>query len=416
MESKNRLGALALANEKMEIIRNLKYDSIGTQSGIPSGNIPQNEDVTVNGKAYHVTTFIQYIDDSLDGIALADTNGITNDYKRVKITISWKGANNISQEIFLVSRFVPPGIEKAVSGGTLFINVVNNVNGSTVGVPQSTVHIVNNNVSPAVNITVDTDNSGNLIFPGAKASVLKYQITLTKSDYETVTTIDPNSVTYVPTDQNATVIDKGLTQKTITQNKLANLKVTTRDYLNNSLPNVNFHITGGRALGTNNKVNPYVTIYNIDQDSVTNSSGEKDFNNISPGPFSLTPKGSLSGYTFVTTDPAPTAVSPPVLSAGGSLTIKMKFAANNVNALIVKVTSKKSGSIITGAQVKLTNASGYDQTVTTLGDGIAFFPLDTTPLVAGSYTVLVKATGFKDNSSSITVSNLTTSSVKMVAN
>jgi len=37
IESKNRLRAVSLANEKMEIIRNLEYDDIGVVGGIPDG-------------------------------------------------------------------------------------------------------------------------------------------------------------------------------------------------------------------------------------------------------------------------------------------------------------------------------------------------------------------------------------------
>src|SRR5665647_3570317 len=60
IEAKNRLGAVALTNEKMEIIRNLSYDKVGTQGSVDiPGNILQEEDVTANGKAFHVSTSIR---------------------------------------------------------------------------------------------------------------------------------------------------------------------------------------------------------------------------------------------------------------------------------------------------------------------------------------------------------------------
>src|SRR4030042_6138827 len=44
-QSKHRVVATELTNEKMEIIRNMEYEDIGTEGGIPSGSMPQNETV-----------------------------------------------------------------------------------------------------------------------------------------------------------------------------------------------------------------------------------------------------------------------------------------------------------------------------------------------------------------------------------
>ena len=46
---KSRIVATALANEKMEIVRNLDYEAVGTDGGAPAGSIPQEETVTKNG-------------------------------------------------------------------------------------------------------------------------------------------------------------------------------------------------------------------------------------------------------------------------------------------------------------------------------------------------------------------------------
>lgn len=88
LESKNRLGATALANQRMEIIRSIDYTSIGTKHwngsawvyGIPAGELIEEEDVSVNTTLYHVDTFVQYVDDTFDGVTPTDT--IPTDYKR----------------------------------------------------------------------------------------------------------------------------------------------------------------------------------------------------------------------------------------------------------------------------------------------------------------------------------------------
>ena len=57
-ESENRLMAIALANEKMELIRNLPYVDVGTQGGIPDGAILQEESVVINSVSFLVETYI----------------------------------------------------------------------------------------------------------------------------------------------------------------------------------------------------------------------------------------------------------------------------------------------------------------------------------------------------------------------
>ena len=61
--SKAQAGAVALANERMEYIRSLSYDSVGTVSGIPNGPIPQTRTKSLNGITYTERVLIGYIDD-----------------------------------------------------------------------------------------------------------------------------------------------------------------------------------------------------------------------------------------------------------------------------------------------------------------------------------------------------------------
>src|SRR5688572_8730500 len=55
-----RIVAIALANEKMEMVRNLPYLSVGTIGGVPAGSIPQAETVSRNNQTYTVRTDIRY--------------------------------------------------------------------------------------------------------------------------------------------------------------------------------------------------------------------------------------------------------------------------------------------------------------------------------------------------------------------
>ncbi len=108
--SKASTGALALATERMEYIRSLSYDSVGTIAGIPNGAIPQNATRTLNGVTYNERVLIEYVDAPEDGIGGADANGILADYKRVKIEYSWDDRGTTKYRS-LVSNIVPRGVE-----------------------------------------------------------------------------------------------------------------------------------------------------------------------------------------------------------------------------------------------------------------------------------------------------------------
>lgn len=400
IDSKNRLGAISLANERMEIIRNLKYDNIGVVGGIPSGSILPEEDIVENTRSYHIKTFVQYVDDTLDGVYPVDT--VSNDYKRVKVTVSWGEGN--SKEVFLVSRFVPPGLELLSGQGVLSVNILDSYGK---GVPQATVHVINSSVSPKVDITTNTDNQGNLMFPGAKESS-KYQINVSKENYESVSTIDPSSVPYSAVDINASVVQGSLNTKSIIIDLLANLNVKSLDYSGDPVPEVGFNIEGGRILGTDNSQRNPITIYNLKTNGKTDSSGQSKLENISPGKYFLSSISSPSGYTFIQED----ASSSFQVAPGEAKEVALKFAKNDANSLLVKVLGKNLAPV-KNAQVKLSNSSGYSLTQTTSSEGVAFFPSGSEELSSGNYSLLVKATGYKDYNETFEISNLTTKTVNL---
>ena len=59
-----RITGKQLAQEKIEFVRNLPYDDVGTIGGIPNGTvIPQTETLNLNGLPYTIKTSIVYVDD-----------------------------------------------------------------------------------------------------------------------------------------------------------------------------------------------------------------------------------------------------------------------------------------------------------------------------------------------------------------
>lgn len=399
--SKNRLGAIALANEKMEIARNLKYDDVGIYGGSCEGIIPQDEDILENGKNYHVHTLATFIDDPYDGTLGGSPNDTAyKDYKIVKITVSWNNGGIDSGNVSLVSRFVPPGLEEATSGdGILSINIFSDQAGGA-GVSGATVRIVNSDLG--FDETRQTNENGNIMIVGAKESIYKYQMFISKSGFETVNTSPPFPDTaYNPIDVHASVVAGELNVVNIAQNKTADLKVYTENYLGNSIPNITFKLIGGRRLGTEIAF-PYAPIYNSNVSNQTGSGGEKQYESISPGQYTFTLSDSVTGYRLISTEP----ITPFSLVSEEDLELKVKLADKNVTSILVTVKRSDDDSLISGANIELSNASGYSEIITTDGNGTAFFPKAGGPaFVAGIYNLKISADGYQDYSEEVEISS-----------
>ncbi len=220
--NKAKVSALAIMNEQMEFLRNFDYDSIGTVSGIPSGIIPQTETVTFNGIDYTRRVLVQYVDAPEDGSDTSDENGITADYKRVKIEVSWDFRGE-TKKVFSVSNFVPKGIETLEGGGTLIINVLDSL-----GAPLAAadVHIENNSSDPIVSVDTFTNTEGKVVFPGSPASG-SYEITVTKTGYSTSKTYDSDLSNPNPNPGHFSVLEGETTVSTFQIDVLSSKTVKT---------------------------------------------------------------------------------------------------------------------------------------------------------------------------------------------
>src|SRR4030042_667800 len=118
-QSKARITATALANQKIELARNLPYVDIGTEGGIPSGSILETEAVVRNRITYTVKTTVVYVDDPFDNLFPADP--LAWDYKRVKVNVSW--SSRLGGQVFLQTDVAPKGVETTGGGGIISILV-----------------------------------------------------------------------------------------------------------------------------------------------------------------------------------------------------------------------------------------------------------------------------------------------------
>ncbi len=403
IDAKNRLGAISLANQKMEIIRNLPYDDIGTVGGAPSGVLDADYFENVNAVNYHIKTDISYIDDVFDS-TIDGTDNVPTDYKTARITILW-GEESSVQQMYLLSDFVPPGVETNAGGGTLRINVIDT--------PANGLSGVAVNISSAdngINISTSTDSNGTVLRPGMPAGD-DYVLSVSKDDYESVTTlpVSPESDYDPVTDQNASVVEGSLNIKTIIIDLVGNINITTKDPFGNIIPDIDFNLSGGRLVGNNISGGlPGVLEYNYSQELSTNSSGEENIEDVSPGSYIFKLDDEEDDYTFYKINPNNDVdTNEFVLDPGVDLEIEAVLLDNLVDSLCVTVLNQDTGSLIEGAEITLKNVSlGYDVSLTTDKLGKVYFPDGGVALAKDNYELSINAAGFEDYDSTVAVNGL----------
>ncbi|MDD5489900.1 MAG: hypothetical protein PHP25_04455 [Candidatus Moranbacteria bacterium] len=407
-QSKHRVAATELANEKMEIIRNLPYNQVGTEGGVPSGSLLQNETVVRSNQKFDVRTTIIYVDDPLDGVAGGSPDDtVSRDYKEARVEVTWSGIAQ-GHGVILVSRFVPDGVENESGGGTFVLNVIDSTGQ---GISEADAHIVNNAVTPHIDITTQTDSTGSILMAGMPASSQKYEISVSKSAYETVSTMAPYPGTaYEPTDVHGSVDEGTLNSKSIILDKVGTINIVSEDLNGNLIPNMHFHIQGGRILGMTKDV-PQQTVYSCEQDLSTGLDSTKQLENMSPGNYVV--NFTESGYTLVGTE-AP--LLPFSLAPGQDLSVSLLIVNNLLNSLIVNVKNSATTEMIKGASVHIYNGTDFDQTLMTGDSGRVYFPPNLDPpvvMTGGLYNIEISAPGYGSYSGTVTIDKLVQTTIPL---
>ncbi|MFC1649309.1 hypothetical protein ACFL2C_01170 [Patescibacteria group bacterium] len=263
-----RITARHLAQDRVEFIRNLPFDNVGTSGGIPSGPLEQQVTINRNGLNFTTKTSIIYVDDDFDLTAPNDL--LPTDYKRVRIEVSWDGlAASNRNPVVVFTDIAPEGVETTAGGGTLSILVFDS-NGEPV--PQADVSIEAPSADPAIDLDLQTQNNGRIILPGAPACVDCYEIVVTKTNFSIDRTYSVAEVAN-PTKPHSTVIEGDLTEVSFAIDTLGTLTIST--YGNRAegfatLPNTSVNLRGDKIIGTDASNQP---VYKYDQIIITDGSG-----------------------------------------------------------------------------------------------------------------------------------------------
>ena len=220
-ESRAKMTALSLVNDRIEFIRSLSYDAVGTVSGIPSGSIPQNRTVSLNGIDFSERVLVEYVDDPADGTGGSDSNGVLADYKRVKIEYSWVIGESATSSFYIVSSIVPRSIETTSGGGSLRVNVIDK---DSLPLPGADVRLVNDTTTSTIDVTRTTDTSGIALFTGAPAAS-NYEIFVSASGYSSDQTYQATTSLPIPTTQPVSVLEADVSTMYFQIDQLGDLNI-----------------------------------------------------------------------------------------------------------------------------------------------------------------------------------------------
>ncbi|MCK5080917.1 MAG: hypothetical protein KAQ63_02035 [Candidatus Moranbacteria bacterium] len=401
-ESKQRVGAVAIANEKMEVIRNLDYEEVGIIDGMISGPMLALETVTRNGFDFDVYIDVRYVDDPLDGVDPDDL--ISTDYKLVQVVVEWEHQEKIDSVEF-VSSFVPDGVETNMGGGTLVLNTM--TSGGEL-VANVNVHLESIEDSPVVDYFTTTDFFGSLVLQGVPSQT--YRISLSKTDYESVRTYpNPPESSFIPVNIDFYVDEGALNSKNFFIDLASDLVLKAINVADESgISGVDVELEGGKEIGSE------PTTYNLNDTSTTDSNGEIDYDDISLGSYEITNFEELgtSVYKFIGSEEDATFD----LVAGIDEEIELLFADENISSLYVTVLDDVTEELIQGVEVGLLGPLEFDQGSETQEDGTVFFPLTVDPPVLmenDEYAIEARINGYEDYVSTVDISDFTTKEVRL---
>lgn len=342
----------ALADQYMEIARNLPYSSIGTISGNPHGALPDQPNakvVSYNGNNYQIYYEVTYVDDPADGTAASSTDFASNDYKQVKLSVV-----NMSSGVskLFVTNISPQGLENLSSGGALSLKVFDAVGQPIAG---ATIHITSVGITPAIDLTRTSDASGNWIEVGLPNKANGYHIVVTKSGYSTDQTYPITGGNSNPTKPDATVANGTVTQVSFAIDLLSNLNFNVYNQNCQPISGAGVEVRGAKLIGT-------PSVYKFDNTYTSSGAGLIPLSNIEWDNY--TP--SVIGNTYMIYGSSP--IQQVSVLPNTSQLFTLILGSYTANSLLVVVKDSSTSNPIEGATVTLKlNNPAYSSTLQTAG-------------------------------------------------
>ena len=351
--SRLKMSATLIANEQIEIVRNLPYLDVGLVGGIPSGILEPDRTVTKDGATFNINTTVRNVDDVFDGTLGGTPNDLSPaDYKLIDVEVICITCKNFSP-IVLTTNIAPKNVETDYSNGVLSINVFDALGQPVDG---ATINVINSTFNPQLSLSDTTGIQGTLQLIDVVPSNQSYQIAVSKAGFSSERTYAPGLITNPnPIKPHATVASDQITQISFSIDRLSSLNISTVTETCTSTPNIGFNLRGSKILGTN------PTIYKYDINHTTDPNALKTISNLEWDTYSIfIPNTSTSTHFLAGTLP----ISPVSLLPNTTQNIKAIVKPKAPNGLLVSVKDSGTGLSVSGADVTIRNG-GLPKTLTT---------------------------------------------------
>jgi len=328
-----------LANEQIEIARNLPYVDVGIVNGLPAGKIPREQVLTREGINFNVTTSVRDIDDPFDGQIGEDPNDLSPaDYKLVEFSIICADCA-YQNELKYYARVSSLALETQGNNGALFVRVFDS-NGQPL--QGANVNIENFQLEDPIIIDETTNNDGMFQIVDAPTGTEAYQITVTKEDYSTDKTYTVGEVENpIPDKPHSNVVTGSVTQLSFYIDKFSDLDIYTRRNTCERIANVDFNLQGSKSIG--------YEVLKTDLDDKTDGDGNIEISDIEWDSYSF--DITDSGWDLVGASP----VLPVEVNPDTNQTIDLILTRKEPNALQVSVVDSETDLPISDAEIVVSN-------------------------------------------------------------
>lgn len=348
-QSRTRTLETALAEEWLETVRNVPYDSVGISGGSPPGVLQHVQTIVRNGARITLTTTVRNIDDPYDGTIGGTTNDTSPaDYKLVQVEALCTSCKQGSP-VTVSALVAPKNLEGSSNNGALFIHVFD-ANG--VSVPGASVHVENTLINPTVVLDDVTDNQGMLKLIDIPTSTLGYRITVSKNGYSTDYTTSSSAVNPHPSKPPANVVSQAITDLSFAIDRTAALSLATINAACAPVTAIPLTLWGDKIIGSTPVVSKYRQRLTTDTAGLLTLSGlEWDTYHVS---------NSSTAYDLAGTIP----LLPLTILPGSSNQLSVILRPHTAHSLLVRVPDAGTGLPLSGATVSL-SATGYAQSALT---------------------------------------------------
>ncbi|HDL74781.1 MAG TPA: carboxypeptidase regulatory-like domain-containing protein [bacterium] len=216
-QSKHKITAVAIANEELEMVRNLPYPSIGTIDGFPEGTLKSTKTTSINNVDYTINTRVDFVIDPIDGITLPEDD-CPNDYKKVEVEISWQsqfnGSINISTDV------APKNLaqECATGGGILSVSVFD---AQGIMIPSPEIEVIDPETDNIIKTATPAD--GQHYF---SLDISTYKVIISKNGYSSERTYGTEEI-ITPEKPHLLVLEDQLTETSFSIDKVSSFSIET---------------------------------------------------------------------------------------------------------------------------------------------------------------------------------------------